>query len=271
MAKAAFQGEPGAFSEDAILSFFKYIETVPCVSYRNVFEAVANDSAEFGTVPVENSQAGSINEAYDLLLEYPVNIFREVIMRINHCLLALPGDTLSDIEKVYSHPMAIAQCTDFFNRTKIEVLPDYNTAVSAKRVKEEGVHGRAAIASKRSAQIYGLDIVAENIETSVRNYTKFFIISKKIAERAAKNKTSVVFSTKNMTGALYNVLGIFATRTMNLTKLESRPRGNQPWDYNFYLDFEGHFKDKICQEALGELKDKTDFLKILGSYPFPEP
>ena len=270
MARAAFQGEPGAFSEDAILSFFKYIETVPCLSYRDVFEAVVNDVTEFGTIPVENSQAGSINEAYDLLLEYPLNIFREIDMRINHYLLALPGDTLSDIKIVYSHPMAIAQCQDFFNKTKIEVIPDYNTAVSAKRVKEEGVRGRAAIASKRAAQIYGLDIIAESIESKVRNYTKFFIISKKVAERAAKNKTSVVFTTKNMTGALYSVLGIFATRNINLTKLESRPSGNEPWDYAFYLDFQGHIKDKICKEALNELKIKTDFLKILGSYPYVE-
>ncbi len=141
MTKAAFQGEPGAFSEDAILSFFKYAETVPCKSFRDVFEAVSNDTTDFGAVPVENSFAGSINETYDLLLEYPLNIFREINMKINHCLLALPGETLSSISKVYSHPMAIAQCREFLNKTKIEVIPDYNTAVSARRVKEEGVPG----------------------------------------------------------------------------------------------------------------------------------
>jgi prephenate dehydratase len=270
MAKAAFQGEPGAFSEDAILSFFKYIETVPCVSYRDVFEAVASGSTEFGVIPVENSQAGSINEAFDLLFEYPLNIFREIIMGVEHFLLALPGDSLSDIKIAYSHPMAIAQCQEFLNKTKIVIIPDYNTAVSAKRIKEEGVRGRAAIASKRAAQIYGLDVIAENIESKMRNYTKFYVISKKVAEKAAKNKTSVIFTTRNMTGALYSVLGIFANRNINLTKLESRPLKDQPWDYTFYLDFEGHLKDKICQEALTELKIKTEFLKILGSYPFAE-
>ena len=270
MTKAAFQGEPGAFSEDAILSFFKYAETVPCKSFRDVFEAVFNDTTDFGAVPVENSFAGSINETYDLLLECPLNIFREINMKINHCLLALPGETLSSISKVYSHPMAIAQCREFLNKTKIEVIPDYNTAVSARRVKEEGVPGHAAIASKRSAQIYGLDIVAENIETSSTNYTKFFIISKKTAKRATKNKTSVVFSTKNIAGSLYGILGTFATRNINLTKLESRPSRTQLWEYIFYVDFEGHSKDKICKEALAELKTKTNFLKILGSYPFAE-
>jgi prephenate dehydratase len=271
MAKAAFQGEPGAFSEDAILSFFKYIETVPCRSFTDVFEAVSQGTTEFGAVPIENSQAGSINETYDLLLIYPLNIFREINMKINHYLLALPGVTLSNIKTVYSHPQAIAQCQEFLSKLKVEVIPSYNTAGSAKIIKDEGIRGHAAIASKRAAQIYGLDILAENIETNPNNYTKFFIISRKNTEKGQKNKTSLVFAVNNTPGALYNILGAFATRNINLAKLESRPSKNKPWEYVFYVDFEGHIEDKICQEALAELEQKTQFIKVLGSYPLAEP
>ncbi len=270
MAKAAFQGERGAFSEDAVIAFFGDIETIPCKSFSDVFEAVLKDKVDFGTVPVENSQAGSINETYDLLLNYPLNIFGEINMRINHCLVALPGENLAEIKVVYSHPQAIAQCQEFLNKLNIDIVPGYNTAGSAKRIREEKTRGQAAIASRRAAQIYGLDILAADIETNPNNYTKFFIISPKKAERAEKNKTSMVFSTKNIPGALYNILGAFATRNINLTKLESRPSKDKPWEYVFYVDFEGHIEDKICQEALAELEDRTSFIKILGSYPCAE-
>jgi prephenate dehydratase len=270
MAKAAFQGERGAFSEDAVITFFGDIETIPCKSFSNVFETVLKDEADFGMVPVENSQAGSINEIYDLLLDYPLNIFGEINMRINHCLVALPGENLAEIKVVYSHPQAISQCQEFLNKLNVEIVPGYNTAGSAKRIKEENTKGQAAIASKRAAQIYELVILAADIETNPHNYTKFFIISKKKAKRAAKNKTSLVFSTKNMPGTLYHILGAFASRNINLSKLESRPSKDTPWEYVFYVDFEGHIEDKICQEALAELKGKTSFLKILGSYPRAE-
>jgi prephenate dehydratase len=270
MDKAAFQGERGAFSEDAVITFFGDVETIPCKSFSQVFEAVLKGEVDFGVVPVENSQAGSINETYDLLLDYPLNIFGEINMRINHCLVALPGENLAEIKVVYSHPQAISQCQRFLNKLNVEVMPGYNTAGSAKRIKEENIRGQAAIASKRAAQIYGLVILAADIETNPHNYTKFIIISQKKAKRAAKNKTSLVFSTKNMPGTLYHILGAFATRNINLSKLESRPSKDTPWEYVFYADFEGHIEDKICQEALAELEEKTSFLKILGSYPRAE-
>lgn len=270
MTKAAFQGEKGAFSEDAVLAFFGNIETIACKSFSDIFEAVLKDKVDFGVVPVENSQAGSINETYDLLLSHPLNIFGEINMRINHCLVALPGTRLAEIKVVYSHPQALAQCQEFLNTLKVEIVPGYNTAGSAKRIKEEGITSQAAIASRRAAQIYGLEIVAADIETNPNNYTKFFVISRKKAERAPKNKTSLVFSTKNVPGALYGILGAFATRNMNLSKLESRPSREKPWEYVFYVDFEGHVEDIICQEALAELIDKITFIKILGSYPRAE-
>jgi prephenate dehydratase len=270
MPQAAFQGEKGAFSEDAAITFFGDINTIACKSFAEVFEFVLKNKVDFGVVPVENSQAGSINETYDLLLSYPLTIFGELNLRINHCLLALPGTTLVDIQVVYSHPQAIAQSQVFLNKLQVEIIPEYNTAGSAKKIKEEGNRSHAAIASKRAAHIYGLDIIAADIETNPNNYTKFFIISKKKAEQALKNKTSLVFSTKNEPGTLYKILGAFATRNINLTKLESRPSRGKPWEYVFYVDFEGHVEDMVCNEVLQELQGKTSFLKILGSYPRAE-
>jgi len=267
MAKVAFQGERGAFSEDAVITFFGDAELFPSRYISDVFEAVLKDDVDFGVVPVENSQAGSINDTYDLLLNYPLNIFGEIHLRISHCLMALPGESLDGIKVIYSHPQALAQCEEFLRKLKAEIIPTYDTAGSAKKIKEAGLKGCAAVASKRAAQIYGLEILAEKIETNVNNYTRFFVISKKKAEYTSKSKTSLVFSTKNIPGALYACLGAFATRDINLTKLESRPSKDKPWEYVFYVDFEGHIDDRVCREALMKLKDKINFMRILGSYP----
>ena len=270
MVKVAFQGELGAFSEDAVIAFFADAEFHPYPSFRAVFEAVLNDEVEFGVVPVENSHAGSINETYDLLLSYPLKIFGEVNLRVSHYLMAVSGTRLDEVKTVYSHPQALAQCDEFLRNLQVEVIPAHNTAGSAKKVKEEGLKGYAAIASKRAAQIYGLEILAEEIETNPDNYTKFFVISKREAEPARKNKTSLVFATKNVPGALYACMGVFSSRGINLAKLESRPSKTKPWEYVFYVDFEGHVTDAACREAIAELEQKTSFLKILGSYPSAE-
>jgi prephenate dehydratase len=267
MAKVAFQGEKGAFSEDAVITFFGDVEIFPNKYIADVFEAVLGNDVDFGVVPVENSQAGSINDTYDMLLSYPLNIFGEIHLRISHCLMALPGQTLAGIKVIYSHPQALAQCEEFLRKIKAEIVPTYDTAGSAKRIKETDLKGSAAVASKRAAQIYGLEILAEGIETNPNNYTRFFVISRKKAEPSPKSKTSLVFSTKNLPGALYACLGAFATRDVNLTKIESRPSRDKPWEYVFYVDFEGHVDDPVCQEAIAELKKTTNFIKILGSYP----
>ena len=270
MTKVAFQGERGAFSEDAVITFFGDVELLPRHYLGDVFEAVLTDKVDFGVVPVENSQAGSINETYDLLLDYPLDIFGEINLRISHCLMALPRESLDEIGTVYSHPQAIAQCEEFLRKLKAEVVPTYDTAGSAKRIKEEGLMGYAAVASRRAAQIYGLEILVEKIETNINNYTKFFVIAKEKPVPAPRSKTSLVFGTENIPGALYASLGVFATRDMNLTKLESRPSKRKPWEYIFYVDFEGHISDRTCQEAVAELKQKASFVKILGSYPRAE-
>ncbi len=268
MVKVAFQGERGAFSEDAAAKLFgKDINFLSCVRLKEVFELVSQDKVEFGVVPLENSQAGSINETYDLLLAYPPNIFAEVILRVSHCLMALPGAKLADIAAIYSHPQALAQCEEFLSKLKAEIMPSYDTAGSAKMIKEKKLKNSAAIASKRAAGIYGLAILAPEIETSANNYTKFVAVSKQKPKPAHRNKTSLVFAVEHKPGSLYRILGIFATRNINLTKLESRPSRTKPWEYVFYADFEGHLDDQVCKEAIRELEGETTFVKILGSYP----
>jgi prephenate dehydratase len=267
MIQVAFQGERGAFSEDAVIRFFGDAELIPCRSFARVFESVTKDGADFGVVPIENSQAGSINETYDLLLRYDLNIYGEIDLRVNHCLMALPGESLASIKTVYSHPQALAQCEQFLSKIGAEIVPTYDTAGSAKLIREKRLASCAAVASKRVAQIYEMQVLAENIQTIPSNYTKFFVISKKKAAYAEKNKTSLIFITKNIPGALYHCLGAFSRRGINLTKLESRPIKDKPWEYIFYVDFEGHLEDDICSQALTYLKKKTSFIKILGSYP----
>jgi len=268
MVKVAFQGERGAFSEDAVAKLFgRDVDFSPCIRLKRVFQLVSQDEVEFGVVPLENSQAGSINDTYDLLLAYPLNIFAEVILKVSHHLMALPGEELADIGTIYSHPQALAQCDEFLSRLTADIVPSYDTAGSAKMIKEKKLRNCAAIASRRAADIYGLEILAPEIETNVNNYTKFVAISKREAKPAQMNKTSLVFATEHKPGSLYRIMGIFAIRNINLTKLESRPSRAKPWEYVFYADFEGHLDDKVYQDAMRELQGETIFIRILGSYP----
>lgn len=265
--KVSFQGERGSFSEDAVFQFFGEAEPIPLPTFSSVFESVSVYQMDYGVVPVENSQAGSINDTYDLLLKHDLNIIGEVYLRVRHCLLALPGQTLNDVLKIYSHPQALAQCQEFLSSLSADLVPTYDTAGSAKMIKEECMSKAAAIASKRVAAIYGMTILSEGIETNPMNYTRFFVISNEQAGYTQKSKTSIVFKTKNIPGALYQSLGAFANRDINLSKLESRPAKDTPWEYIFYVDFEGHIEEEICKEALAELDARCAFLKILGSYP----
>ena len=268
MIRVAFQGERGAFSEDAAIKLFgEEINFLPCTHLRNVFQSVLKDDVNFGIVPIENSQAGSINEAYDLLLVYSLNVFAEVILKVSHCLMALPGEKLTDIKAVYSHPQALAQCEDFLTTLTAKIVPYYDTAGSAKMIKENQCKDFAAIASQRAADIYDLEVLLPRIETNTNNYTRFVAISKKKAKLRERDKTSLVFSAKHVPGALYKILGIFATRNINLTKLESRPSKTKPWEYIFYVDFEGHTGGEIYRETIRELHNEATFVKILGSYP----
>ena len=267
MLKVGFQGEKGSFSEDAVLKFFDRAEPVPFQYFSLVFEAVSKGEMDHGVVPVENSQAGSINDTYDLLLQYDLNITGEIHLRVKHCLLALPGEILESIRTIYSHPQALAQCQEFLSSLNANLIPTYDTAGSAKMIKADSLSNAAAIASKRVAEIYGMELLAEGIETNPRNFTRFFVISQEKAEYTENSKTSLIFRTKNIPGALYQGLGAFANRDINLNKLESRPAKDTPWEYIFYVDFEGYANTERCKEALVELESKCSFLKILGSYP----
>lgn len=267
MMRVAFQGERGAYSEAAAMAHFGAIVPVPCRTLVEVFDTVERGEAGRGMVPVENSQAGSINETYDLLARRALHIVGEHNQRIEHCLLALPGETLESVRTVLSHPQALAQCEAFLTRRRWDTVPVYDTAGSAKIVATDRRPGVAAIAGRHAAEIYGLVVLAENIETSPVNFTRFLALAQTPAPRAARAKTSIVFTTANVPGALYRALGAFATRGINLTKLESRPRRDRPWEYMFYVDFETHHESPEGKEALADLAGVTAFLRVLGSYP----
>ena len=264
----AFQGEHGAYSEEAIRQHFgPEAQSLPCRSFEDIFAAVDEGQATFGAVPVENSVAGSINKSYDLLLEHDLKIWGEIFLRVRHNLMALPGTTLEDIREVRSHPQALAQCERFLNRHDWPAKPWYDTAGSAKDLAQSGETGVAAIASKLAAEIYNLEILAPGIEDMSANYTRFFVIGRGDAPYTKKAKTSLVFATFHTPGALVACLNEFGSRGINLTKLESRPRRNRPWHYVFHLDFEGHWQDERQREALTALLARAAFVKLLGSYP----
>ncbi|MBU4299228.1 prephenate dehydratase [Patescibacteria group bacterium] len=282
--KVAFQGEIGAFSEEAVFKFFgsnSNIQTIPCQTFADVFKLVEEGNADFGILPIENSLEGTVGQNYELLLTSDVNIFGEEILRIRHCLIANKGVKIGAIKRVYSHPQALGQCREFLEKLKLEAIPVYDTAGGVRMLKEEKAEEAAAIASERAGKIYQMKILKKGIETNKQNFTRFFIISlfipllqkgrdknlKKETKRAKDSKTSIVFSLKNIPGILFQSLEGFAKRKINLTKIESRPIMGKPWEYHFYLDFEGHQEDKKIREALEELKEKTLFIKILGSYP----
>jgi chorismate mutase/prephenate dehydratase len=266
--KVAFQGERGAYSESAVYTFFgDDADVKPCRDLTEVFESVDKQEAQFGVVPVENSLEGSVNQTYDLFLTHNLKVSGEIIIRISHCLIANPSTSLEAVKTVYSHPQALAQCRSFLERLGSELIPTYDTAGSVKMLKERGQKDAAAIASEKAAEIYEMKILAREIEDTPTNYTRFFVISKNDAPITGRDKTSIIFAAAHTPGSLYHALGEFAKRNINLTKIESRPTKQKAWEYNFYLDFEGHRSEKRCAEALKALAKSGAFLKILGSYP----
>ena len=264
----AFQGEIGAYSEEAAFQFFGHsIQAKPCESLDDVFQVVERDEAQFGIVPIENSLEGSISRVYDLLLDSSLRVCGETELRVVHCLIASPDARLDWLKRVYSHPQALGQCQAFLKHLNCELIPTYDTAGSVKMIKEKGIADGAAIASARAAEIYGMQILAKEIEDNPNNFTRFFILAKQDSPPSGDDKTSIVFSVKHRPGALYEFLRKLASRNINLTKIESRPTRQKPWEYNFYLDFEGHREDKTTRETLESLAKISLFVKVLGSYP----
>ena len=266
--EVAFQGEVGAYSEEAVFRFFGPSTQIrPCESLEDVFKAVERDEVQFGVVPIENSLEGNISRVYDLLLDSTLKVYGEIGVRVIHCLIAGPEAGLDTIKKVYSHPQALGQCRSFLKHLNCELIPTYDTAGSVKMIKERGLPDSAAVASARAAEIYGMKIIAQEIEDNPNNFTRFFIMSREDSPPSGNDKTSIVFFAKDRPGALYESIREFASRKVNLTKLESRPTRQKPWEYNFYVDFEGHRQDGAAREALESLEKNSIFLKVLGSYP----
>ena len=271
MTLVAFQGEHGAYSEEAVIQHFgQGVETLPCRAFEHIFDAVENDRAEFGVLPVENSTAGSINKSFDLLLEHDLKVHGEILVRVRHCLMTTPGQS-GAITEVRSHPQALAQCEEYLNRSGYRAVTWYDTAGSAKDLAANPTPGVAVIASKLAAKVYDLEIVQEGIEDLRHNYTRFFVLGKGDAPVQGNAKTSLVLAVPNTAGSLHDTLGEFASRRINLTKLESRPRRNRPWQYVFYLDFEGHWQDPAASAALVRVLSRAVFVKLLGSYPAAPP
>jgi prephenate dehydratase len=271
IASVAFQGELGAFSHSAALKLLgAKIKVHPCATFNDVFEALRSDSASQAVVPIENTLHGSIHENYDHLLKYDVPIRGETSIRISHHLIALSGVRLRDIRRVFSHPVAINQCRKFLERNRqIEPIPFYDTAGSVKMLREKAPAGAAAIASESAAAIYGGVILKRNIEDDRQNFTRFFLLTKQresTANSSATWKTSLVFSTLNVPGALFKAMACFALRDLNLTKIESRPLIGKPWEYLFYVDLLGRESDTAVRNAIANLTETTQFVKVLGSY-----
>lgn len=267
----AFQGEPGAYGEAAAFKYFgQEIETLPCTSFEKVFDAVNEGSSTQGIIPIENSLAGSIHRNYDLLLRHDLFITGEYHLRVSHCLMALPSVKIDDVKRVLSHPQALAQCESSLTELSVERVAEYDTAGSARLIKERNDTTAAALASKHAASVYGLQILKENMEDNPANFTRFLAISKeKNGDQASPDedyKTSIVFSLENQPGILFKALSVFALREIDLTKIESRPLTGKPWEYFFYIDFAGHAQTKVCRAALNHLDEIAPFIRVLGSY-----
>ncbi len=267
--KVSFQGEAGAFSEQACLAYFKdSARPVARESFRELFDDVVGGRSRYAVVPIENSLFGSIHQNYDLLQQYPLFVVGEIKLRIGMNLLTLPGTKLADVRHVYSHPQGLGQ-SDAFLRTLTNAVthPFYDTAGAAKMIAEEHRTDAAAIASTSAARHYKLKILRANIETDHRNFTRFLVVARKPIAVKKGMKTSLIFAIKNTPGSLFKTLAVFALRNINLLKIESRPFVGKPWEYLFFVDVDGNPMETDFTNAVGHLQELTTYYKNLGSYP----
>ena len=265
--RVAFQGEPGAYSEQAVFEYFGEVETVPCESFDAMFDSVASGKCDAALAPIENSLAGSIHQNYDLLLRHALHITGEYFLRVRHCLIANDGVKKEDIKKAISHPQALGQCAGYLRSHGIKAEQAYDTAGSVKMLKESGARDTAAIASKRAAKLYGMPILEEGIEDNPENYTRFLAVQREPITPQGEAKTSIVFTLKNVPGSLFKAMSVFALRDIDLAKIESRPLAGKPWEYLFYIDFIGSIEEEAVKRALDHLGEYAIMLRVLGSYP----
>jgi len=274
---AAFSGEPGAFAEDAVHAYFGLASTTLAVGgFRAVFEAVGEGRAEAGVIPIENVVNGTVRENYDLLLEFPLEIRGEVVVPVHLCLAALPGERLETVERVYSHIQALGQADAFLRTRSWTLLTTYNTAGAGKSIVERGERGAAAVLSPRAAARFGLEILADGIESVPENRTRFLVVAAPGAQLPAPApgaaaldgamRTTLVLGVRNEPGTLLRCLAVFAAHGLNLSSLESRPAHDRPWDYVFWVDLDADATAPITRAALDELRAVTTLVRVLGSY-----
>lgn len=265
----ALQGEIGSFSEMAALRYFgSSVEILSCNSFDQVARMIKEGNADYAILPIENSQTGGINNVHDLLLNEELFAVGEVILKIEHCLISHNNTGKEIIEKIYSHPQALAQCERYLikNFPHCQIIPVYDTAGSIKKIKESKELAAAGIASQRASSYYKMKIIEKGIEDNPFNYTRFLVLCPKIITNELNDKTSIIFAVVSVPGAIYKCLREFSIRKINLTRLESRPSRMKPWEYIFYLDFENGLQEKVVSEALEALKNCTTFIKIIGTY-----
>jgi prephenate dehydratase len=274
--KVAYQGEPGAFSEMAAQNLLGAdIQAIPYRTFEEIFEAVSTGAAHSALAPIENSLAGSVHKNYDLLLEHELTIICEASLRIVHNLIATPGTSLSEVRRIYSHPVALAQCERFLRANpQIEAAPAYDTAGSVKLIVERNRRDEAAIAGLAAARAYGASVIAEGIEDNAQNYTRFLLLARTEAAQRLRpvtpngpRKTSIVFRVANVPGAIYRAIAAFSLRDIDLAKIESRPIQGRPWEYSFYLDLIGDRAESRVERALAHLSETAQSVRVLGSYP----
>jgi prephenate dehydratase len=272
IAAVAYAGEPGAFAEDAVLAAFGDIERTPVGSFRDVFEAVASGRARAGVVPIENLLNGAVREVFDLLLEHDLVVVGEAIVPVRLCLAALPGQRLEDIGRVYSHIQALGQAETFLRSRPWATLSTYNTAGAGKLIRDTGERGAAAVLSPRAAAVFDLEILADNIQGSVDNRTRFLVVAQPGAPVASAlggggpRRTTLVFAVRNEPGTLLAALRAFADRGVNLSSLESRPSRTAAWEYVFWADLDADAAEPACAAAIEALESVSTFVRVLGSY-----
>ena len=268
--KIAIQGELGSFSHEAAETMLPRAVVAPCARSLEVFDRVKRGTVDGAVIPIENSLAGSVAEHFDLLLGRDVHIVREFRLRIVHNLIALPGTKIGDVRRVFSHPVALDQCRDLFAKNpKLEPVPFYDTAGSVKHVVAESLRDAAGIASRRAAEVYSGKILQAGIEDDKKNFTRFFLIKRgkpRAVHKDSADKTSLAFSLKNIPGALFKALSVFALRDISLSKIESRPMRGRPWEYVFFVDLL-RGDDEAARNALRHLGEVAELVKVLGVYP----
>ncbi|HET6399122.1 MAG TPA: prephenate dehydratase [Candidatus Thermoplasmatota archaeon] len=276
MVLVAYQGERGAYSEEALQLFFeargmRATEAVPCATMEEAIQKAETGEAHYAFLPIENTMEGTVDEAMDLVLASDLFVVGEMRHKIDHCLIGHPGATLGSVKVAYSHPYAIRQSKEWLRAHQIEARPTTDTAGAVREVKQRGNILEAAIGSARSAEVHGMQVLQRSIQSREHNSTRFWALSKNEYRPNPARKetflTSISFGVRHQAGALYDILGEFAKRQVNLTKVESRPRPERPWHYEFQVDLEGHREDNVVREALGSLIAKASSLKVLGSYP----